>query len=78
MRERVNTTQACRLYQRLRTWPAVARIMKRRDGTKFQTQSIMRAVRTQDKAVCKNWAGECQVHCGQAALSSHRGKGAAS
>jgi hypothetical protein len=49
-RDCVNVDQARRLYDRLRTWPAVARVMRRGDGSRYQPPSITRAVRSADRS----------------------------
>lgn len=40
----INVKQANALYDRLKTWPRVAVVMKRKNGTKFTTQAIQAAV----------------------------------
>lgn len=50
-RESIPIEQARRLYDRLGTWSAVAKILTRRSGQPFLAQSIVQAVRAADLKV---------------------------
>lgn len=48
-RERIDVNLARRLYDRLRSWPAVAQALRRKNGQSFQPGSICAAVRWADR-----------------------------
>jgi len=48
MRERIDITEALRLYQILRNWREVARRLVRRNGMPFCFDAVQKAVREYD------------------------------